>query len=73
MDKNPESAKETPAPNQKQPQQQKQSLTHSEMMESLLSTLSTKNPNISVVKSQQNGRSSENTTDVTFLRKLPKE
>ena len=73
MDKNPESAKETPAPNQKQPQQQKQSLTHSEMMESLLSTLSTKNPNISAVKPQQNGRSSENSIEVTFLKTLPKE
>ena len=73
MDKNPESAKETSAPNQKQPQQQKQSLPHSEMMQFLHSTLSTRNQNISAVKPQENGRSSENSIEVTFLKTLSKE
>ena len=73
MDKNPESAKETSDPNQKQPQQQKQSLTHSEMMQFLHSTLSTRNQNISAVKPQENGRSSENSREVTFLKTLSKE
>ena len=46
MDKISDSSKEIPNPNQKQPQQNKQSLAHSEMMQFLHKTLFKRNQNI---------------------------
>jgi hypothetical protein len=51
--------------------QKKQSLKHSEMMESLLSTFSKTNRNIIAVKEQEKGNINENIIEVVFLKKLP--
>ena len=59
--------------NEKNPQQTKQLLTHSEMMESLLSILSTTNRNVSAVKKQEKESNNENTIEVTFLKEIPKD
>ena len=58
--------------NEKQPQQNNKSFTHSEMMESLLSILSTTNRNVSAVKKQEKESNNENVIEVTFLKEIPK-
>ena len=58
--------------NEKQPQQNNKSFTHSEMMESLLSIFSTTNRNVSAVKKQEKESNNENVIEVTFLKEIPK-
>ena len=59
--------------NEKNPQQNNRSFTHSEMMESLLSILSTTNRNVSAVKKQELESNNENTIEITFLKEIPKD
>ena len=59
--------------NEKQPQQNNKSFTHSEMMESLLSILSTTNRNVSAVKKQEKESNNENVIEITFLKEIPKD
>ena len=59
--------------NKKNPQQTKPLLTHSEMMESLLSILSTTNRNVSAVKKQEKESNNENVIEITFLKEIPKD
>ena len=59
--------------NEKKPQQNNKSFTHSEMMESLLSILSTTNRNVSAVKKQEKESNNENVIEITFLKEIPKD
>ena len=59
--------------NEKQPQQNNKLFTHSEMMESLLSILSTTNRNVSAVKKQEKESNNENVIEITFLKEIPKD
>ena len=58
--------------NKNQTQQNKLSLTHSEMLEYLRSTLITRNPNISVEKNQDQTNKNENLIEVTFIKNIKK-
>ena len=58
--------------NKKNTHQTKTLLTHSEMMQFLMSTFSTRNRNISAVKKQEKEGNNENTIEVTFLKEIPK-
>ena len=59
--------------NEKNPQETKQLLTHSEMMNHLLSVLSKSNRNVSAVKKQELESNNENTIEITFLKEIPKD
>ena len=59
--------------NKNQSQQKKLSVTHSEMLEYLRSTLITRNPNISVEKNQNQTNKNENLIEVTFIKNIKKE
>ena len=70
MNNNIETKKEQIISNENQ---KKHSLTHSEMMESLLSTLSKRNRNVKAVKEQEKGNNNENIIEVMFLKKNTEE
>lgn len=72
MNNNNETKKEQIISNENQ-KQKKYSLTHSEMMESLLSTLSKRNPNVKAVKEQEKGNNNENIIEVMFFKKITEE
>jgi len=59
--------------NKNQTQQNKQSITHAEMLEYLRSTLITRYPNISVEKNQDQTNKNENIIEVTFIKNIKKE
>ena len=73
MNNNKETQKEQLNTNENQQQQQIHSLTHSEMMQHLYSTLITRNPNISVEKNQDQTNKNENLIEVTFIKNIKKE
>ena len=73
MNNNKETKKEQLNSNKNQTQQNKLSLTHSEMLEYLRSTLITRNPNISVEKNQNQTNKNENLIEVTFIKNIKKE
>jgi len=58
--------------NKNQTQQNKLSLTHSEMLEYIRSTLITRNPDISVEKNQDQTNKNENLIEVTFIKNIKK-
>jgi hypothetical protein len=59
--------------NKNQSQQNKLSVTHSEMLEYLRSTLIARNPDISVEKNQDQTNKKENLVEVTFIKNIKKE
>ena len=59
--------------NEKNPQQNNKSFTHTEMMNHLLSVFSTRNRNVSAVKKQEKESNNENVIEVTFLKEMPKD
>jgi hypothetical protein len=73
MNNNKETKKEQLNSNKNQTQQNKLSLTHSEMLEYLRSTLIKRNPNISVEKNQDQTNKNENLIEVTFIKNIKKE
>ncbi len=72
MNNNIETKKEQIISNENQ-KQKKYSLTHSEMMESLLSTLSKRNRNVKAVKEHEKGNNNENIIEVLFFKKITEE
>ena len=59
--------------NEKKPEEVKKSLTHSEMMQFLHTTLSKKNKNVTAEKKLAKSNNSENMIEVVFLKKSQRE